>query len=174
MAPKPQAGVKVQEKRSEADSRGLHRFFQESFHWARSHPILVTGSTAQQEKAALPSKEHGKEKNGSQELGGLFQSGFKAGADCGERDYRLRPHAALSSEEAREAKASLIGSLRATPSSIPSTSMPQCHTATPSYAFIFSSVTRNAGMGSEPYHRKRYPAARARLPRDHQALWRVD
>lgn len=59
--------------------------------------------------------------------------------ECRKRDYRLRPHTATSSKEAREAKASVT--LRQPPQDNPikytSTSMPQCHTSTLSYALPF-------------------------------------
>lgn len=73
----------------------------------------------------------------------------------------------MSSPEAREAKASVIGSLSCcTPSRTSSSSMAHFHTSTLSYALTLSSVTGDAGMGSDPYHSGRQSAVRARLPGD--------
>lgn len=137
MAPRPQAGMKVEEKRSEADSRGLQVVCLSTGQrcillYLHAACTAGRGRSAQLGWQLQPSKERGKEKNGAKELGRIlpeWRLGFKAGVECRKRNYRLRPHTATSSKEARGAKASVAGSLPSTTLSSPSP--PACPSAMP-------------------------------------------
>lgn len=100
--------MKVEEKRSEADSRGLQVVCLSTGQrcillYLHAACTAGRGRSAQLGWQLQPSKERGKEKNGAKELGRIlpeWRLGFKAGVECRKRNYRLRPHTATSSKEA--------------------------------------------------------------------------